>query len=78
MGGWGEYHYLALRVAVAQDVAVHRDRSDGGVADDLVVFPVRADRAGFPQFGEALASRREVQDQACQAVAIREPAGGAA
>jgi hypothetical protein len=34
------------------------------VLDDLVVFLVRADRAGLPQVGEALASRREVPDQA--------------
>ncbi|GAA2287217.1 hypothetical protein GCM10010145_67660 [Streptomyces ruber] len=60
--GRDENDDLAFRVAVAQDVAVHRDRPGRRVLDGLVVFPVGADHVGSPQFGEARAARREVPE----------------
>lgn len=44
IGGYCEDHDLQLCVAVGQDVAIHRDRPDCRVFDDLVVFSMCADR----------------------------------
>jgi hypothetical protein len=48
---------VQLCVAVGQDVAIHRDRPDRRVLDDLVGFSMCTDRAAGPQLSEALVAR---------------------